>query len=109
MSDHRFSILQNKGWLRLTLIASIAFIPIAIIEHSLGLFNDGINGLIQASEFVGGGIGLVMVLALPANWVAKGFLVRLRTEDPKEERGGKGAPAGPQMRLASASASGARR
>jgi hypothetical protein len=84
MGTHHFSPLCSKGWLRLALAGTAAFIPLAGIEHSLGLFNDGLTGLLQASEFCLGGAALMAVIGLSGPWIARGFVRRTKTDEDME-------------------------
>lgn len=86
MSAYRLSPLRNKGWLRAGLIAATLTLPIALIEYSLGYFNDGVQGLIQAAEFVSGGAVVAMMIGMSAPWVLRGFAVRTKEDDADDER-----------------------
>ena len=101
MSAVRLSPLRNKGWLRFTMVGTALTLPAAALEHSLGYFSDGTQGLAQASEFVGAGIAIVLIVGLSAAWVLNGFAVKQQREEEDGEeshsspsRGG--APAHPQ-------------
>ncbi|HIJ38795.1 MAG TPA: hypothetical protein HPP80_07840 [Rhodospirillaceae bacterium] len=85
MSGYRLSPLRNKGWVRVAIVGSILVFPFAGIENALGFFSDGIPGFIQAGEFIGSGIALVLVFSFSACWVLRGFAVKSHDED--EERG----------------------
>ena len=85
MSAYHLSVLRNKGWMRLGLVASVVVFPIAMMEHALGFFADGVTGLTQAGEFIGGGIAVAAILTLPASWVLRGFVVRHRDADAEDE------------------------
>lgn len=85
MTGFRLSPLRNKGWLRFTLVGAALTIPAAAIEHSLGYFSDGAQGLTQAAEFVAAGIAMVLMVGFSANWVLHGFAVKQKDEDEGEE------------------------
>ena len=84
MSTYRLSLLRQKGWIRCGLAGAVMMIPIAVIEHALGYFSDGVVGLRQALEFVCAGSVLAMILGILGGWVVRGFAVRVLDEDERE-------------------------
>ncbi len=85
MAAYRFSPMRDKGWLRVSLIGTVALFPIAGIEHSLGFFSEGLAGLKQVGEFLSSGIALMVILGFAGSWVMRGFAYRTRDDDEDEE------------------------
>jgi hypothetical protein len=83
MNNYRFSLLRQKGWMRLGMAGAALMIPISMIEHALGFFNDGLLGVKQAVEFASGGAALALILGLLGSWVARGFAVKVVDEDER--------------------------
>jgi hypothetical protein len=86
MSGYRLTILRRTGWIRLGVVGAIAMIPITLMERALGFFSDGEQGLIQALQFLGGGVVLWLIVGFLANWVVRGFAIRSRpVEEDRDE------------------------
>jgi len=96
MTNYRLSALRTKGWVRLGLTVAMAAIPLAVVEHSLGVFSDGMPGIWQAVEFAGGAAALSLVLTLLAGWIMRGFAVRTHDEDHEHEERHAPPARGPQ-------------
>ena len=94
MTAFHLSPLRKKGWLRFTLVGAALTFPIAAIEHSLGYFSDGTQGLAQASEFIGAGIAVVVIIGLSAAWVLNGFAVKQQREEEEGEESRSSPPRG---------------
>lgn len=89
MTAYRLSLLRNKGWIRMGAMGAAIMVPVTVMEHALGCFNDGMTGIGQASEFLAAGIAASMTFGLAAGWVARGFMVRAKEPD-EDERDGHG-------------------
>jgi len=65
---------------------AVAMIPITVMERALGYFSDGMQGWMQALEFLFGGMALALVVGFAASWVVHGFVVRSKESEESEER-----------------------
>lgn len=84
MTAYRLSPIRNKGWFRLGLVGAGTMVPWTVMEHALGHFSEGPQGVQQIAEFFFGGVILWLILGAATGWAIHGFVIRMKEEDDHE-------------------------